>query len=160
VFIVRVDKWEGTLPQPNYHLATAHQTPAQHLTSRSTYPHYHLHTEPIMAMALQLTEEVNAMGWPPYQSHLKICIHGIFPASVDSFTHSHTSPLAPHSPISILLHLWFEFIPLLHHRFVFIPPLHLYFVFSPPLLFFFKIPWQRGKSMCGAAWYNTRGQGS
>jgi hypothetical protein len=70
-----------------------------HSTSRSTYPHYQLRTEPVMAMALQLTEVVNAMGWPPNQSHRKLQIHGFCSASVESLAHSHPSPLAPRSHI-------------------------------------------------------------
>jgi hypothetical protein len=131
------------------HSESCHRTPhsrppmpafnTMHSILRVVYPHYRPRTTLVMAMALQDEEEVNAMGWPPNQSHRKLWLHGFYFAPVVSSAHSHTSALAPRSLNSGFLHLWF--------------------VSIPPLLFFFPMPRQRGKSKRGAAWYNSRGRG-
>jgi hypothetical protein len=78
------------------HSAPCHRTPhsrptfnSMHSISRVTYPHYHPRTTPVMAMALQDDEEVNAMGWPPNQSHRKLWLHGFYSALwiLHSFSH-------------------------------------------------------------------------
>jgi hypothetical protein len=93
-----------------------------------------------MVMVLQDEEEVNAMGWPPNQSHRKLWLHGFYFVPMVSSTHSHTLALAPHNLNSSFLHIWFMFIP--------------------PLLFLFLMPSKRGKSKQGVGWYNSWGRGS